>query len=164
LTSSRPDDEAGLLPSNKTFRFLCVGTAGDDGIDKLLSAYRDTFRRSDDACLVIKEAKAGRIASALADRRRRDDDEDAVAALGGDVGLIRERFGAIRRRFFLFLQVLLEVGERDPAAIRSDRTGAERPAAVGQVDARLRPLDEPRPRAQGSPSSFSVRGSRPLSP
>ncbi len=44
------------LPTDKKFKFLFVGgTIWRKGIDLLLEAYRRSFRRGDDVCLVIKD-------------------------------------------------------------------------------------------------------------
>ncbi len=48
------------LPTNKRFKFLFVGgTIHRKGIDLLLDAYTQAFRRSDDVCLVIKDMGVG---------------------------------------------------------------------------------------------------------
>lgn len=51
-----PQVEAMELPTQKSFKFLFVGgTLQRKGIDLLLEAYRTTFSRADDVCLVIKD-------------------------------------------------------------------------------------------------------------
>ncbi|HXJ78970.1 MAG TPA: glycosyltransferase [Candidatus Methylomirabilis sp.] len=52
----RPTGARVPLPTRKSFTFLFVGgTVRRKGIDILLSAYVDAFRRDDDVCLVIKD-------------------------------------------------------------------------------------------------------------
>lgn len=52
----RPDVTPLALPTRKSFKFLFVGgTIHRKGPDVLLKAYLDSFRASDDVCLVIKD-------------------------------------------------------------------------------------------------------------
>ncbi|HEY2989792.1 MAG TPA: glycosyltransferase family 4 protein [Candidatus Binatia bacterium] len=52
----RPDGPVYPLATKKSFRFLFVGTAVvRKGFDILLEAYRRTFSRQDDVCLVVKD-------------------------------------------------------------------------------------------------------------
>jgi glycosyltransferase involved in cell wall biosynthesis len=77
-TVFRPEGDRFPLATGKGCRFLFVGgTIHRKGIDLLLEAYRKSFRRSDDVCLVIKEQGHGvyggpGLAETLAKLRRED--------------------------------------------------------------------------------------------
>jgi glycosyltransferase involved in cell wall biosynthesis len=84
---SEPSSPASR-PSEKTTRFLCVGSAFPrKGVDVLIRAFLRAFRREDDVALILKSFPSihNTLAGILADVRRRDPDSPEIVQIDRDI-------------------------------------------------------------------------------